>query len=395
MKLSRRHFWIASLLALLLGAAPAVACPFCSSQGRTLTNDVTDASMVLYGTLKNAKLDPKGDFGQGSTELHIEAVIKKHDILGERKMLELPKYVPTDKDKPSKYLIFVDVFKGKIDPYRGVPVKDGADLVTYLTGLLKIPEKDVAGRLRFVFDYLDNADVEVSNDAYKEFGNADYKDYRELAKKLPADKIAKWLQDPNTPAFRFGTYGSLLGHCGTEKHADLLRSMLDDPAKRVSSGVDGMLAGYVMLKPIEGWAYLQGLLKDNKKDFLFRYAALRAMRFFWDYRPDVLSHEELQKGVELLLDQGDIADLAIEDLRKWKRWDSLDRVLSLNGKESHDAPIVRRAILRFALNCQDKPKAIEYVTTMRKKDKEWVGEVEELLKLETTDPMKPEPAVKK
>ena len=56
-------------------------------------------------------------------------------------------------------------------------------------------------------------------DAYKEFANADYKEYRPMAKNLSADKLAKWLQDPDTAQFRFGLYASLLGHCGTEKHA--------------------------------------------------------------------------------------------------------------------------------------------------------------------------------
>src|SRR5207237_551851 len=133
----------------------------------------------------------------------------------------------------------------------------------------------VAGeRLRFFFDYLDNDDVEISNDAYKEFGNADYKDYKDMAKQLPAAKIAGWLKDPKTPAFRYGLYASMLGHCGRAEDADLLRAMLDDAQKHSLSGVDGILAGYTMAKPKEGWEYIKGILKDPSKEFTFRYAAL-------------------------------------------------------------------------------------------------------------------------
>ena len=103
--------------------------------------------------------------------------------------------------------------------------------------------------------------------------------------------------------------------------------MLDDPAKRLGSGVDGMLAGYVMLKPKEGWDYTCDILKDGKKEFMFRYAALRAVRFLWDSRPDLVSKKELKEGMGLLLDQSDIADLAIDDLRKRECWDMADRVL--------------------------------------------------------------------
>jgi hypothetical protein len=380
-------------LTCLAFAGIAGACPFCSMQGQTLTGDVNQASMVLFGTLANAKLDANGAFGQGSTDLRIEAVIKKNPILADQKVITLPRYVPTDNNS-TKFLIFCDVFKGKIDPYRGVPVKDNGDIVKYLQGALAVKDKDLGARLRFFFDYLDNADLEISNDAYKEFGNADYKDYREMAKHLPGDKIAKWLQDPETPAFRFGLYASMLGHCGTPAHADLLKKMLDDPQKRLSSGVDGILAGYVMLKPKEGWAYTRQILGDPAKEFMLRYSALRTVRFLWDSRPDLIERKELLDGVCLLLDQGDVADLAIEDLRKWGQWGVANRVLGLHGKKSHDIPIVRRAILRYALACPE-PKAVQFVTEQRKKDAETVKDVEELLKLETAPPAAPTPSASK
>ncbi len=379
----RRFFpvWLGALM-WVGWTGPALACPFCSMQGQTLTGDVNQASMVLFGTLANARLNPNGGFGQGATDLKIEEVLKKNAILGDKKVITLPRYVPTDNNK-TKFLIFCDVFQGKIDPYRGVPVKADSDMVKYLKGALAVKDKDISTRLRFFFDYLDNSDLEISNDAYKEFANASYNDYHTMAKKLPADKIAKWLRDPETPSFRFGLYASMLGHCGTDKHAALLRKLLDDPEKRLNSGVDGMLAGYTMLKPKEGWSYIQGILKDPKKEFMLRYAALRAARFFHDSRPDVIDKKELVKGVCLLLDQSDVADLAIEDLRKWGCWDVADRVLGLANKKSHDVPIVQRAILRYALSCPDK-KAAAFVTTMRQKNAEMVKDVEELLKLETT-----------
>jgi hypothetical protein len=362
-------------------------------QGQTLTGDVSQASMVLFGTLTNAKLDPNA-FGQGTTDLRVEAVIKKHEILGQQKTVTLPRYVPTDNTN-SKFLIFCDVFKGKIDPYRGVPVNAKSDIVKYLQGAMAVKDKPISDRLKYFFDYLDNADLEISNDAYKEFANADYKDYKDMAKTLPAAKIAKWLQDPDTPSFRFGLYASMLGHCGTDKDAGLLRQMLDDPGKRLNSGVDGMLAGYVLLQPKEGFAYLRSLLQDAGKEFMVRYAALRAARFFWESRPDVLDKKQLVDSVSSLLDQSDIADLVIEDLRKWGRWELCDRVLGLYEKPSHDVPIVRRAIIRFALSCPEK-KAKVFVDKLRAKDPEMIKDVEELLKLEQpAPPVAPSPADKK
>jgi hypothetical protein len=378
---------LASLFVLITVAGwpafAAAACPFCSMQGQTLVEDVNQASMVLYGTFTNAVPAANGDFG-GTTDLEIETVIKKNDILGDKKVITLPRYVPTTDDKKKvKFLVFCDIFKGKIDPYKGVPVQADGDMVKYIKGALEVKDKDINSRLRFYFDYLDNKEVEISNDAYKVFGNADYKDYRDMAKKLPADKLVQWLEDPNTPAFRYGLYASMLGHCGSEKHATVLRKMLDDGQKRVSSGVDGVLAGYIMLKPAEGWKYLEETLKDPKKEFLLRYAALRALRFFWDSRPDVIKKKDLVDGVVQLLDQSDIADLAIEDLRKWSRWEVSDKILGLADKKSHDVPIIRRAILRYALSCPNDKSAAAFVDKWRKQDPDTVKDVEELLKLET------------
>ena len=51
---------------------------------RGLTKDVGDASMVLYGTLSNAK--PDGD-GGGTTDFAIEEVVKEHAIRGDKKSI--------------------------------------------------------------------------------------------------------------------------------------------------------------------------------------------------------------------------------------------------------------------------------------------------------------------
>lgn len=391
------RFWLSlatciglAVLELMSFPNRAAACPFCSAATSTLTREVDQASMVLFGTLANAKLNAEA-FDQGTTDLQIETVIKKNDILGDKKVVTVPRYIPTDKN--TKYLLFCDVYKGKIDPFRAISVKGNGDIVKYLQGALAVKDKNVSTRLRFFFDYLDNADLEIANDAYNEFAMADYKDYRDMAKELPPDKIAKWLQDPSTP-YRHGLYASMLGHCGTAKHAEILKKLLADAQKQVSAGLDGMFAGYIMLQPKEGWSYLTDILKDPKKEFMVRYAGLRAVRFLWNSRPDIISAKDLEAGVTSLLDQSDIADLAIEDLRLHKCWDAADHVMRLSGKKSHDIPIVRRYILRYALCCP-KPEAAEFVSEMRKKDAATVKDMEEFLKLENTAPPAPPIAAKK
>ena len=384
---------VIAILALTPLASSGKACPFCGMQGPTLTGEVGQAKLVLYGNLANA--DAKANNGDGATDLVVETIVKnelkgkKDDPLGDdKKTVHLARYVPSGQADAAKYryLVYCDVFKGKIDPYRVLPVLKEGDMSKYLLGALAHTDEKIDKRLRFFFDYLDNADLEISNDAYKEFGNADYKDYRDMAKDLPADRVAKWLKDEKTPAFRYGLYASMLGHCGTAKHAKLLHDMLEDPAKRLGSGIDGILAGYVMLQPKEGWAYTRDILKDSKKEFLLRYAALRTVRFLWDSRPDLVSKKELTSGMGLLLEQSDIADLAVDDLRKRECWDMADHVLGLQKSKAFEIPIVRRSVLRFALSCKGDKAAVRYVAEQRKKDAQMVADIEELLKLEETPP---------
>ncbi len=381
------------LVAFLGGAllvAPAPACPFCGVSGQTLTQEMDQALFVLYGTLKNAHLsNPGGEgFATGETDLELDrdlGIVKGHASINGKKIVTLPKYLPGKGD--SKFLIFCDLFRGKIDPYRGLPVSSNSDMPKYLKGALGVQKKKTPERLKYFFDYLQNADLEISNDALKEFGNASYDDVQTMVDSVPVDRIATWLADPNTPGFRVGLYASMLGHAKTKRdeYGKLLRSLVDDPEKRVPSGIDGVLAGQVLLQPKEGYSYLHAVLGNRKHDFNYRYSALKAARFFIDVRKEVVPREQVIATVAQMLEQHDIADLAIEDLRKWKSWQFTRTVLSLRDRPAYDIPIMRRAILRFMIQ-SDTAEAKKYVKDMREADADLVENLEELLKTESALP---------
>jgi hypothetical protein len=384
--------WAAPALALVFllapSAPPAAACPFCVGDGKTLTSEIGQANMVLVGTLKDA------DVKTETTKLVVETVIRDQDKTLKGNELVLPRYLPEGVGKKYKFLVFCDVYKGNVDPYRGVAVKAEVDIAGYLKGAWALKDAKEAKRLAFFFDYLDNEDIEISSDAYLEFAKADPKDTRDMVKALPPEKLDKvegWLKHPRTPAFRYGLYASMLGYSGNQKYAGQLRAMLANPDTQTSSGVNGVLAGYVMLQPKEGWAHLYGVLGDPGKEFMYRYAALQAARFFYDNPPsEEINRAKVVGAVAQLLKQKDIADLAVEDFRKWKRWDMAEQVLALQTAGFYDVPIVRRSVLRYCLSCQDVNKnAAAFVKSERERDAQGVEEVEELLRLETTPPPAP------
>ncbi|MFO0849231.1 MAG: hypothetical protein U0871_11850 [Gemmataceae bacterium] len=394
-----------SLLALLALAATtvaAVACPFCSTQGQTLSGEIATADLIVLGTLTNAKPDP-ADITKGTTDLVIESVIKPHGYLAGKKVLVIPRYLPdAARAGDTKFLVYGAVYTKPadltaagltggwlltrpetvvFDPYRGVPMRSDSALPLYLQGAIAVREKDTPARLRYFFDYLENPDLEISTDAMMEFGNTEYKDVRALAEKLPGEKVLKWLQDPNTPPSRYGLYGLMVGHCAKKEDAVKLRALLDDPARAKSSGVDGLMAGLILLDPKLGWDHLTALIKDPNQEFATHYACLRTLRFFWEFRPDVIGKDKVLAGMRDLVALKDLADLPIEDLRKWGCWDQTDYVLGFAAKESHNkTPIIRRAILRFALSAPASHAAAkQYVEQARKEDPERVKFVEQTL----------------
>ena len=188
-------------------------------------------------------------------------------------------------------------------------------------------------------------------------------------------------RDPKTPSYRLGLYASLLGHCGNAEHAKLLKKLIDDPETRRGGGVDGIMAGYVMIDPAN-WSTVEQIMLDSKQDFQLRYSAFRTAKFFWDIRPDLVSKTKLDKSVSDLTEDRDMSDFAIDELRRWQRWEHTKDILGLFDKKSHNLSVIKRAILRFALQSPED-SAKTFVAQQRSRDGAWVTDTEELLKAET------------
>jgi len=389
----------------------ATACPFCSAQGQTLSGEVGQADFIVLGSLSNVKRDPE-DPTRGTTDLTIETVVKPHPYLNGKKMIVLPRSISVDSTgkKLNRFLVFCninnpssDIAKSAIvstlayanfdavtlDPYRGEEIKGASKLGEYLKGAIEAREKDALTRLRFFFDYLNAGELIINSDAYMEFGNTDYKDILKVAPSLPADRLLKWLKDPGTPASRHGLYGLLLGHCGKPEDAKALRELLDSPDNAFSSGLDGMIAGYILLAPKEGWDYLMGLVNNPKKEFSVRYAALKVLRFLWDNHPGSIKEDQILEAMKAMVMQEDISDLPMEDLRKWGQWGLTDFVLQIATLPGHNKQIIKRAILRFALSAAEHKHAgaIAYVNQARKDDPDRVKFAEEMLADERPKPV--------
>ncbi len=383
--------WKRTLLALLLAVlpSPALACSLCANirQTPTFRQEARSktARLVLLGTLSDPRL--KGSTpGAGVTTFHVTAALKVDPTLEAKHRkkagdaIELPLYVPVpDPKKPPRLLIFCDVFQDRYDPYRGVPV-NSEQAADYMKGALALDPGDVTTSLLFFFRYLENADREIAQDAFMEFAKATDAEIGKLTGKLDASRLRKWLKDESTRPERLGLYSYLLSASGDQEDANLLKAMLDRPTERTSNAYDGILGGYIHLRPKEGWQLAISLLANGKVDVSLRLSIVRTLRFY--HALNNKAHQEpIVKALETILAQGELADLAIEDLRRWQMWEQTRAVLGLWSRKGLDAPVMKRAILRYALS-SPRPEARQFVAQQRKVDPDLVSEVEDGLKFE-------------
>jgi hypothetical protein len=381
--MSLRHFaGIAAIFCLASLHQSGVGCSLCESAAGTATlrEDAASARLIVYGTLSNPRFNA-AVHGAGSdgaaTDLAIERVLKAHAVLGGQRVLTLPRYVPVDASRPTKFLVFCDVVNGRLDPFRGCPASPA--LVEYVAGALRLEPAAKGQQFAYFGRFIDHAEPEVAADAFREFAKAGDLDITLAAKQLDPAQIRKLLVDVRTPPERLTLFAYMLGGCGTPADADLLRDLIRRSDDRSSRAIGGLLAGYTQLRPDDGWKLLLGGLADPRQPFPRRLAMLGTVRFFYQSQP--MSRSRAVGAVVALLPQGDMADLAVEDLRRWHEWGPCSDVLSHFDKKTHAAPMVRRAIVRYAINCP-RPEARQFVERLRRADPELVRDVEQSLEFE-------------
>jgi hypothetical protein len=366
---------------LLAVPRPAASCSLCLGKLQMVPTFRQEASqeqakMILFGTLQNPKLIQGAT---GSTELHISNVLRSDPALGGRKMIEIPRYFPvTDKNNPPRFLVFCDIFMNRIDAYRGVPLKS-ADSLAYVKKVLAMDNKDPVNNLVFFFKYMDHPEKELATDAYMEFAKAGDSLIGQVAGKLPVARLRELVRSETTTSEKLALFAFMLGVAGTEADASELKRMLADGSERIGNAHDGILCGLMNIKPKEGWEIAQGILRDGRKSFQQRLSVVRAVRFFHGWQPEKY-RAQIQQALEIMIVQGELGDLAIEDMRRWQLWDRTRDILALFGKKGYNTPIMKGAVIRYALSCPRDAAVAQFLADRRKDEPDILKDCEEQLR---------------
>lgn len=376
----RRFALIAVFVAILAQSQPVHGCGFIESAGNvaSLRDDAGASTIILFARLANAQAGSEG----GSTDLVILKTLKSDPVLEGKKVVRIPRHIPiTDPKNPPKFLVFGKVTKGEADFFKAVPGDEA--VLKYIEGAMALGGKDRVKVMRYCFDFLDHQNPAIAADAFAEFLKSTDPDIRKAGRTLDANKLRLWLKADKTPPDRLRLYAFLLAHCGNQQDAALLRKLLDKLVRQDSPPLmDGVFTAYTLMSPNEGWGYTSRVLKDSTRKFTIRYAALRAVRYFFTTQPEIVPEKELLSALRSALNQPDMADFPAEYSRRWKCWRLTDEVLSTPQKKGFEAPFIRRSVLRYALQCPDA-QAARYVADLRKTDPAMVKDAEEALRAET------------
>jgi hypothetical protein len=367
----------ACALILTALAAIAVACPFCSVESLTLSEETKGADAVVLAKLVKEAPEPNdsNDPNSGMATFEIVEALRGPETLKPKQEIRVVFF--GDSDRHKTYLVN-GLGKEKIDWTTPLPLSPPA--VDYVRQLPTVPPLGPE-RLEFFQDYLENPDPLLAQDAYDEFARAPYADLIELKPKLKHDQIVKWVSDPEVGPSRRRLYFTMLGVCGTKDDVPLLEEMIVSdfdamkPAlvglvetglsmggpvglaqviedvqtdeRRKKLGLDALVACYLILKGPDGLNVIEKrFLANPRAEYTHIYSTIMALRFHGDEHTEVLPRERLLASMRLLLKNPDFADQVILDLSRWEDWSVMDEIVEM-FKTSDSKGYVRQPAVSY------------------------------------------------
>lgn len=221
------------------------------------------------------------------------------------------------------------------------------------------PEESSSKRLTYYLKFFEFPDKKIADDAYNEFAKAPFKDVKAISGKYSRTDLRKWLNDKETTEVRLGLYGLMLGLCGNDKDAAFLKARFEKNTKDFRFGIEGMIAGYLLLTGEKGLDEIDKIKFLDKTVPLGEVlAAIQGLRIIDTYGKESISTERLKKSFHLTLARPNAAELVIADLARWKDWGLIDRLVQLTKKKGYDYPSFKQTVIRFLITAKnDMPKS--------------------------------------
>jgi hypothetical protein len=405
---------------LLASAAGVSACPFCSAESQTLTEETQSAdAVVLAKLLKEAEPSDASDADfaadgsdLGTATFQIVEILEGQDLLTGVKEIQVVFFGEPDREQ---VFLVSGIGTDRIDWTTPLPLSTAA--VDYVRRLESVPATGV-DRLAFFQDYLENDDPLLAQDAYDEFARAPYSDVIALKPQMQHDRLVSWINDPEISPSRRRLYLTMLGVCGTASDLPMLEALLksdfqsmkphfeqivqsalalgapvglsawldliEQDERRKKQGLDALVACYLALRRADGLDLIdERFLKNPGTEYTYIYSTIMALRFHGEEPTSMIPRERLLASMRLLLDNPEFADQVIPDLARWEDWSVLDRLVSM-FKSSDKNGYVRQPVVTYLTVASEQPgevgtKAQSALAELEQLDPEGVKQARSLM----------------
>jgi hypothetical protein len=379
--------------ALLCGVAvPVFACPFCTVESRTLSEEINSADAVVLAKLvkeappldmqagDGAPIAANPDAGRATFQV-IEAV-RGQDRIAPGREIEVVYFGPIEKDK-----VFMITGNGSETLDWMTPLPLSATGAKYVRKLPSVPAAG-AERLAFFQEYLENADPLLAQDAYDEFARAPYVMLEQLGRRMDHDKLVGWITSSEVNPSRRRLYLTMLGVCGDKRDLPMLEEMIKSDVgqkkpivdetvacglalrgplslpvlsetvsldeRRKKLGLDAIVACYLTLRGGDGLDLIDERFLENRNvEYAYVYSTIMALRFHGE-STNVLPKPRLLQSMRLLLDNPDFADQVIPDLARWDDWSIIDRLVAM-FKAGDDKSYIRPPVVTYLTVASEQP----------------------------------------
>jgi hypothetical protein len=231
-----------------------------------------------------------------------------------------------------------------------------------------MPVRHQAQQLRFFLPYLEHPEVQIADSTHATLNNAPYAVLQELADDLDADQLLSWIDDQAAGNIkRVALSIVLLGMCGDQREADLVKQWIDQSSGGGDSAyLAALFTAHIELNGETAVRFLEESYIQNRDRTLGEViAAVDALRTHGQANTTV-SRERIKASFQLLLrERVTLAEMIIEDFARWQDWSIAPQLMELysGGRQ----PWNNRLILKYLQACP-LPEAKMFVSRIAERE---------------------------
>lgn len=350
----RKH--LAPLLAILsiLAGQAVDACPFCEATCPTIREELDPAEVVALARLVAVEPSAMGK-AQVTTSAAKVARYEILDALRGGSALRGVRFVEVpdaSEQKPGSIRLLTACGAPKLTWSESHRLTERSREYVRRSAALVAEGGE---RLAFFYEYLEDAEELIAQDAYNEFATAPYDEVKKLRDKMDRRRLAERIADPKMPASRRGLLYTMLGICGTADDVPLFDDLVRRGSRANPGSFDAILAAYLSLRGDAALDTIDELFlkidtSAGKPDLADGHAAIRALRFHLEEQHGV-AKDRILKSLRLVLERPELASVVIADLARWQDWKAMPRLIELFKKADGGASGLRVQVVNYLLTC--------------------------------------------